>query len=250
MFRVAGISAGKAMGERFGDWAPIDMNSARAEVSDAPREEHQAGRCLSIFKERPARCAYLRTHGQPTRQIRDLGCARGYGKVRWDFSSADPVPETALQQRRAARGRILQEPLNLSVVHKRGDAHQKAAPGGAFLGRTFDVVLQKVRNRVAKAFWRKECFGCENALPFCVPPEDAQEDRPLVSEDGIQAGPSHTHPGDEIVNRHSVVPFRPEHLSRLLERPRLVEAARPSPRPGGFLNHLVLNSLTPSILPI
>ncbi len=32
-----------------------------------PRLEHQVGRFLSIFEERPARHAYLRTHGQPTR---------------------------------------------------------------------------------------------------------------------------------------------------------------------------------------
>ena len=39
----------------------------------------------------------------------------GYRKVRRDVSRADPVPETALQQRRAARDRALQEPLNLSI---------------------------------------------------------------------------------------------------------------------------------------
>jgi hypothetical protein len=33
----------------------------------------------------------------------------GYGKVRWDFSRADPVPKTALQQGRAARGCVLQK---------------------------------------------------------------------------------------------------------------------------------------------
>jgi hypothetical protein len=64
---------------------------------------------------------------------------RGYGNVRWDFSRADRVPETALHQRRAARDRALQEPLNLSVVHKRRKAHHKAAPGGPFLGNTFDA---------------------------------------------------------------------------------------------------------------
>ena len=74
----------------------------------------------------------------------------GYRKVRRDISRADPVPETALHQRRAARDRALQEPLNLSVVHKRRDAHHKAAPGGPFLGRTFDGVPQKARDRVAK----------------------------------------------------------------------------------------------------
>ena len=51
-------------------------------------------------------------------------------------------------------------------------------------------------------------------------------------------------PADEIVNRHSVVAFRPEHLGRLFQRVTLVEAARTSPRPGGILKHLVQNSLT------
>ncbi len=188
------------------------------------------GRFLGIPEKRLARRAYLRTHGQATSKIRDLDRAHGYRKVRRDVSRADPVPETALHQRRAARDRALQEPLNLSVVHKRRDAHHKAAPGGPFLGRTFDGVPQKARDRVAKTLWREECLrGC-CALPFCVRPKDAQEYRPLVPKDGIQARPSHTHPGDEIVNRHSVVAFRPEHLSRLFQRPRLVEAARSTPR--------------------
>ena len=47
----------------------------------APRQENQFGGFLSLFEERLAWRAYLRAHGQPTRQIRDLGCARGYRKV-------------------------------------------------------------------------------------------------------------------------------------------------------------------------
>jgi hypothetical protein len=42
-------------------------NPARSEVSDVPRQEHQLGRFLSIFEERLARRAYLRTHGEPSR---------------------------------------------------------------------------------------------------------------------------------------------------------------------------------------
>src|SRR5271154_3969880 len=91
--------------------------------SDAPRQEHQVGRFLSIFEERLARRTYLCTHGQATSKIRDLDRAHGYRKVTGDISRTDPVPETALHQRRAARERALQEPLNLSVVHKRRDAH-------------------------------------------------------------------------------------------------------------------------------
>ena len=122
------------------------------------RQEHQVGRFLGILEKRLARRAYQRTHGQATSKIRDLDRARGYRKVRRDFSRADPVPETTFHQRRAARGRALQEPLNLSVVHKRRDAHHKAAPGGPFLGRTFDGVPQKARDRVAKTLWREECL--------------------------------------------------------------------------------------------
>jgi hypothetical protein len=48
----------------------------------------------------------------------------------------------------------------------------------------------------------------------------------LVPEDGIQARPPDPHPGNEIVDRHSVVAFRPEHLGRLFQRFQLVEAAR------------------------
>lgn len=43
-----------------------------------------------------------------TSKIRDLDRAHGYRKVRRDVSRADPVPETALHQRRAARDRALQ----------------------------------------------------------------------------------------------------------------------------------------------
>ena len=118
--------------------------------SDAPRQEHQVGRFLSLFEERLARRAYPRTHGQATSQIRDLDRAHGYRKVRRDVSRTDPVPETALHQRRTARGRALEELLDLSVVHKGRDAHHKAAPGGPFLGRTFDGVPQKAGDRVAK----------------------------------------------------------------------------------------------------
>src|SRR6201988_5063824 len=109
-----------------------------------------------MFEERPSRRAYLRAHGQATSKIRDLDRARGYGEAGGDVPRGDPVPETTLYQRRAARDRALQEPLNLSVVHNRRDAHQKAAPGGPFLGRAFNGVPQKVRDRVAKTLWRQE----------------------------------------------------------------------------------------------
>ena len=115
-----------------------------------PRQEHQVGRFLSIFEERRARRAYQRTHRKTTTEIRDLDGAGGHRKIGRDFASADRVTETTFHQRRAARGGFLQELPDLSVVHKRRDAHQKTAPGRPFLGRTFDGEPQKARDEVAK----------------------------------------------------------------------------------------------------
>ena|SRR5436190_9592586 len=123
-----------------------------------PRQEHQVGRFLGIPEKRLARRAYLRAHGKATSKINELGCADGHRKVGRDFSSDDPVSETTFHQRHGGSGSVLQEPPNLSVVHKRRDALQKAAPGGPFLGRTFDGVPQKARDRVAKTLWREECL--------------------------------------------------------------------------------------------
>src|SRR5581483_1323804 len=85
---------------------------------------------------------------------------------------------------------------------------------------------------------------CESAFLLRIHLKDAQEYRPIVPKDCIKARPSHTHACDEIVNRRSVVTLRPEHLGRLFQCPRLVEAARSSPRPSCILKHLVQNSLT------
>ncbi len=116
----------------------------------------------------------------------------------------------------------------------------------------FSVALSTAYLRKSAIESRRLCgersaFAANAPFRSAYASKDAQEYRPLVPEDGIQARPSHTHPGDEIVNRHSVVAFRPEHLSRLFQRPRLIEAARSAPRPSGFLNHSVHNSLTLSI---
>ena len=129
-----------------------------------PRLEHQVGRFLGILEERLARRAYQRTHRKATTKIRDLDRAFGHRKVGRDFARADRVPETTFHQRRAARGRVLQELPDLSIVHQRRDANQKAAPGGPFLGRTFDGEPQKARDRVAKTLWRKECLRSASAL--------------------------------------------------------------------------------------
>ena len=80
---------------------------------------------------------------------------------RTGFRRRDPVPETTFHQRGATGGRFLQELPDLSVVHNRRDAHHKASPSGAFLGRTLDGVPQKARDRVAKTLWRQQRLrGC------------------------------------------------------------------------------------------
>src|SRR5271170_3582786 len=215
-----------------------------------PRQEHQVGRFLGIPEKRLARRAYQRTHGKATSNINELACADGHRKVGRDFARADRVPETTFHQRCRAGGRVLQELPDLRVVHKRRDALEKTSPSGSFLGRSFYDVPQEGGERVAKSARREECLRSESAFRLCVRPKDAQEQRPLVSEDGIQARPYHSHPGDEIVNRHSVVALRPEYLGRLFQREPLVEAARPSTRPSVILNHLVQNAWTMGIAPI
>jgi hypothetical protein len=60
-----------------------------------PRQEHQVGRLLGVFEERLAWGAHLRTHRQAAAKVEHLARAGGYGKVRRDFSRADPFPQTA-----------------------------------------------------------------------------------------------------------------------------------------------------------
>ena len=103
--------------------------TAARPVASPPRQKHQVGRFLGIPEKRLARRAHLRTHGQTTDKVDDLARARGYGKVRRDFSRADPVPETTFHQRRGASRRVLQELPDLCVVHERRDAHEKTTHG-------------------------------------------------------------------------------------------------------------------------
>ena len=161
------------------------------------------------------------------------------GESRRDFTGSDGAPETTFHQCNATGSRLLQELPHLSIVHDRRDAHQEAAGSRAFLGRAFDGVPQEARDRVAKTAWREECLRGSFAFALGIRLEDAQENRALVAEDGIQARPADAHPGDEIVDCHAVVAFRPEHLGRLFQRVPLVEAARPSARNRTILNHSV-----------
>ncbi len=128
------------------------------------RQEHQVGRFLGIPEKRLTRRAYQRTHGKATSKINELSCADGHRKVGRDFSSDDCVPETTFHQRGGAGGRVLQELPDLSVVHKRCDAHEKTSPSGAFLGRSFDGVLQEGGERVAKRLRRQQRLRGESAF--------------------------------------------------------------------------------------
>jgi hypothetical protein len=84
---------------------------------------------------------HLRTHGQTTGKVENLARARGYGKVRRDFSCADPVAETALHECHAGSHCVLQELPDLSIVNERRNAQQKTPGGRSFRGRTFYSVL-------------------------------------------------------------------------------------------------------------
>src|SRR5271154_6697806 len=95
---------------------PTFSPSASTFWISAPRQEHQVGRFLGVFEERLARRAHLRTHRQTATKVEHLARARGYGKVRRDFSRADPVPETPFCQRHGASDRVLQELPDLSIV--------------------------------------------------------------------------------------------------------------------------------------
>ena len=70
-------------------------------VASPPRQKHQVGRFLCFPEKRLACRAHFRTHGQTTDKVSDLARPSGYRKVRWDFSRADPVPETKFHQRHA-----------------------------------------------------------------------------------------------------------------------------------------------------
>jgi hypothetical protein len=157
-------------------------------------------------------------HRQTAGKVDNLARARRDRKVRWDFSRADPVAEAAFHERYAACGGVLQKLPDLSVVHERRDAHHQASSDRPFLGRNFHGVPQEAGDRVAKSRWRKERLRRASAFSLCICPEDAHEERPLVSEDGIQALPPHTHASDEIVDRDTVVAFRPKDLRRFVGR--------------------------------
>ena len=196
-----------------------------------PRQEHQVRRFLGVFQERLARRAHLRTHRQTARQVEDLARARGYGKVRRDFSRADRVAESAFHERRGTRGASCRN-CRTSASCTSGATHTRRHPG-LILPRSHFL-------RRASGSWRA---SREESAARGVPSQRERpsvsayarrarkNNRPLVPEDGIQARPSHAHPGDEIVDRHPVVALRPEHLGRLFQRVPLVEAARSSTGP-------------------
>ena len=124
------------------DHHTIQLQESSCRIS-TPRQEHQVDCFLSVFEERLARRANLRTHGKGTSKINELAGAHGYGKVGRDFARADRVPEPTFHQRSPAGGRVLQEPPDLRVVHKGRDAHEKASLRASSLGCRLDGVLQE-----------------------------------------------------------------------------------------------------------
>ena len=81
--------------------------SAARPVASRPRQKHQVGRFLGVCEERLARRSHLRAHRQTAGKVDDLARAHGYGKVRRDFSRADPVLETTFHHRHAASRSVL-----------------------------------------------------------------------------------------------------------------------------------------------
>ena len=82
------------------------------------------------------------------------------------------IPSRKRPSTSAARagGRVLQELPDLSVVHKRRDAHEKTSPGGSFLGRSFDGVPQEAGERVAKSLRRQQRLRGESAFLLRILP--------------------------------------------------------------------------------
>src|SRR5581483_2956562 len=128
---------------------------------------------LGILEKRLAWRAYLRPHRKATSKIGDLDRANGYRKVGRDFSGSDPVAETTFHQRHPASGGVLQEFPDLSIVHKRRDAQEKAPRRRSFFGRTFDGVPHKARERVTKLLRCKQRLCCESAFLLRIHLKDA-----------------------------------------------------------------------------
>jgi len=97
--------------------------------NSTPRQDQQVGRFLGISEERLTRRAHLCTHRQAAAKVEDLARARGYGKVRRDFSRADRVAETAFHERRGSSYGVLQELPDLSIAYERRNAHEKTPRG-------------------------------------------------------------------------------------------------------------------------
>ncbi len=142
------------------------------------------------------------------------------------------------------RDRALQEPPNLSVVHKRRDAHQKAPPGGPFLGRTFDGVPQKAAIESRRLCGERSAFAADAPFRSAYALRTRKNIARLPPKTAYRLGRPTPIPATRSSIVTSVVAVRPEHLSRLFQRPRLVEAARASTWPSVIVNHLVQNSLT------
>src|SRR3569833_3584969 len=208
-----------------------------------PGEKHQVRRFFCVFEKRLARRAHSRAHCQPIDEVHDLGRPLGHWKDRWDLSCADAVPESTLHHRYGSSRHVRYELPDLCDVDERRDRYEETTGRAALLRRSLYGVLQEASDRGTKRLRREKCLRRESALLLCIRQKAAQEERSLVSEDGVQARPTNAHAVDEIVDRHSVVTLRPEDLGRLIQCFQLVEVAWSSTRPRGFCNHLVRHSL-------
>ena len=97
---------------------------------------------------------------------------------------------------------LLQELPDLIIVHKRRDANDKAAPGGPFLGRTFDGEPQTSPRSSREDPVARGVLSRLNA-PFrsAYARRTRKNIARLSPKMAYKApAPSHTHPGDEIVN--------------------------------------------------
>ena len=192
--------------QRFGAAFPRRDRSTKSAASSASLRSvlHGVPNCARMVRPRAksvtwlARAATGKSGGMsptriPSRKRRSTGAA---------------PPATVL-----CRNRRTSASFTSGATHTR--RHPRADP--------FSVALSTAYLRKPAIESRRLC-GERSAFAADAPFRSAyalrtRGSRPLAPKDGIQARPSHAHPGDEIVDRHSVVAVRPKHLSRLFQRP-------------------------------
>ena len=127
------------------------------------------------------------------------------------------IPSRKRLSRSAAppRDRALEEVPERQLSFTSGATHIRRQPRADpfSVACTFDCVPEKAprsRSRKGSVAQRSARFrGVAAPFRSAYAFKRAQEYRPLVAKNGVQARAPHTHPFDEIVNRHAVVAFRP-----------------------------------------